>query len=284
MRARPVVIALLAAALAGCASSRQAQRSDVARVRLAVAQKLADDGDWAGALAAAQAACQAAPGDPDALTLRGIALRERGLLDEAQTDLDEALRLRPDSARAHSALAVVHERQRRWADAERHHRRALELEPHSGRYLNNLGYHLLARGDAREALPFLTQAVREEPTSARARNNLGFAYARTRDFTRAAQQFALGGSAAEAQSNLGLAYELDGNWAQADSHYREALRLDPAFQRAQDNLDRLAARRAAAPLPPPAPARAGEEPLGEQAAVPTAALAPDSLSSTRGTP
>lgn len=283
MRARPAVTVLLAAALAGCASSRQAQRSDVMRVRLAVAQKLADDGDWAAALAAAQAACQAAPGDPDALTLRGIALRERGLLDEAQTDLDEALRLRPDSARAHSALAVVHERQHRLADAEKHHRRALELDPHNARYLNNLGFHMLARGDARAAIAPLTEAVREDPTNARARNNLGFAYARTHDFTRAAQQFALGGSAAEGQSNLGLAYELDGNWAQADSHYREALRLDPAFRRALDNLDRLAARRASAPLPPPAPARAAEEPSGEQA-VPTAALVPDSRSSNRGTP
>lgn len=283
MRPSLLLAAGFAAMLVGCASTRQARQSDVARVRMAVAQKLADEGDWAGALEAVQAACQAAPGDPEALTLRGIVLRERGLLDEAQTDLDEAVRLRPGSARAHSALAVVCERQHRPADAESHHRRALELEPHSARYLNNLGYHLLARGDARAAIPFLVQAVREDPTSARARNNLGFAYGRTRDFTRAAQQFALGGSAAEAQSNLGLSYELDGNWAQADSHYREALRLDPSFRRAHENLDRLAARRVPAPPPATATPRSGGTPSGGPA-VPTASLAPGPRSSSRGTP
>jgi Flp pilus assembly protein TadD len=283
MRTRPVVAVLLVAALIGCASTRQTQRSDVARVRLALAQKFADEGDWAAALGAVQAACQAAPGDPEALTLRGIVLRERGLLDEAKTDLVEAVRLRPDSARAHSALAIVYERQHGTADAEVHHRRALELEPHNAHYLNNLGFHMLARGDARAAIAPLTQAVREDPTNARARNNLGFAYGRTHDFTRAAQQFALGGSAAEAQSNLGLVYELEGNWAQADSHYRDALRLDPSVRRAQQNLDRLAARRVPASAPAAAPTRSGDAPPATPAAA-TASLVPAPISSARGTP
>ena len=282
MNARPfLLLALaLAAALAGCASTRAAHEPDVARVRMAVAQKLADEGEWAGALEAAQAACQAAPEDPEALTLRGIVLRERGLLDEAQTDLLEVLRRRPDSARAHSALALVHERQHRPAEAELHHRRAVEIEPQNARYLNNLGYALLAHGDARGALPFLVRTVREAPTNARARNNLGFAYGRTGDFGRAAQQFALGGSAAEAQSNLGLAYELDGNRAQAAAHYREALRLDPSLRRAQENLDRLPAR---GPQVTPAAAAAAPSPVVALGA-PAASATPDPRPSRGGTP
>ncbi len=271
-------LAIGLAALVSCASTRAAHQPDVAKVRMAVAQKLADEGEWAAALEAAQAACQAAPEDPEALTLRGIVLRERGLFDEAQVDLTEALRRRPDSARAHSALALVQERQHRPAEAERHHRRAVELEPQNARYLNNLGYALLAHGDARGALPFLVRAVREDPTSARARNNLGFAYGRTGDFGRAAQQFALGGSAAETQSNLGLAYELDGNRAQASAHYREALRLDPSLRRAQQNLDRLAARNG--PASPPSTAAS---PAGAQGTT-TASAAPTPRSSNGGTP
>jgi len=243
--------------LAACATSKQAIRPEVARVRLALAQRLADRGEWAAALEAAEAACQAAPGDPGALILRGTILRERGLLDEAQTDLLEAVQHAPDSAPAHSSLAIVYERQHRPADAEKEHRRALELAPNEAHYMNNLGYALLLHGKAREAVPVLVMAVRAGPTNVRARNNLGFAYAVSGDFPRAAQQFEFAGSPAEAKCNLGVAYERTGNIAQALAHYREALRLDPELRRARENLDRVVARSAQVP-PARAPSQSPE--------------------------
>jgi Flp pilus assembly protein TadD len=115
----------------------------------------------------------------------------------------------------------------------------VQLEPKNAKYLNNLGYALLLRGDSRGAVGVLTDAVRAAPAGARARNNLGLAYARLGDFPRAARQFGLGGTPAEATNNLGFGYEVQGNRAQALEHYREAVRLDPSFQRARENLDRL---------------------------------------------
>jgi Flp pilus assembly protein TadD len=236
---RLVLLAVASAMLLACATGSSAKKDGVAHMRLALAQKLADRGDWAGALEAVEAACRSAPGDPEALTLRGIILRERGLLEEAEADLNEAVRRAPNSARAHSALALVHERQHRPADALEHHRRAVELAPKDARYLSNLGYAMLLHGDARKAIPILVEAVHADPTSRRARNNLGFAYARAGDFPRAAQQFAVAGTPAEAKNNLGLAFEVQGNRAQAAEHYRQALQLDPGLHRARENLDRL---------------------------------------------
>jgi Tfp pilus assembly protein PilF len=230
--------------LAGCATGTGATKPEMVRVRLGLAQQLVDRGEWAGALDAIEGARQSAPADPDVLTLRAVILREQGLLDESEGDLREALRVAPGSAHAHSALAVLYERQHKPQDAEGEHRRALELAPGNARYLNNLGYALLVHGKHREAMGVLLQAVRASPMSPRARNNLGFAYAATGDFARAGQQFAFAGSPSEAKFNLAVAYERTGNLAQAEDHYRAALRLDPGMRRAQEGLDRLAARRA----------------------------------------
>lgn len=237
--ATPSLLLLLAACAISGASAHQ---GELARVRLGLAQQLADRGEWTGALDALEAARRDAPGDPDVLTLRGICLREKGLVEEAEADLQEALRRVPDSARAHSALAVVYEREHKPQDAEREHRRAVELAPGDARYLNNLGYALLLHGNKREAVAVLLLAVRAAPMSARARNNLGFAYALSGDFSRAAQQFSFAGTPAEANLNLGVAYERTGNVAQALEHYRAALRLDPGLRLAQESVDRLAAR------------------------------------------
>jgi len=170
---------------------------------------------------------------------RGALLADRGLLDQAEADLKDAVRLAPELPAGHAALAVLYEQRHQPGDAEEEHRRAAQLAPRDARYLNNLGYALLVHGKPTEALPVLQQAAREEPMNRRVRNNLGFAWARTKDYTRAAHEFELGGTPAEAKNNLGFAYELAGNLAQARAHYEEALRLDPALTTATDNLSRV---------------------------------------------
>ncbi len=235
---RKIAFALGAALALSCAGPRQG--SGTVQVKLALARELSGRGQRDAAFELADEACRLAPRDGPARALRGALLAERGLLVEAEADLRDAVRLAPDLAEAHSGLAIVHERQGRLEEAEAGHRRALELAPGNGRYLNNLGYALLAHGKAAAALPVLLEAARVDPLGRRVRTNLGFAHAALGDWPRAARSFELGGTPAEAQNNLGLAYERAGNLAQAREHYAEAMRLDPQLAVARANLAHLA--------------------------------------------
>lgn len=236
-RSISILFAVVALALAACAT---APRPDVAGAQSALARELIVRRDWARAFAVADALCRAEPERAEGYVLRGIVYRDQNLLSEAEGDLEKAVRLDSKSARAHSALAVLHEAQARPEKALEHHRRAADIEAENPQYLNNLGFSLFAHGRAREAIEVLQRAIRGAPADPRIRNNLGFAYAAAGDLTRAAEQFAFGGTAAEAKVNLGWAYERRGALAQAFDLYVEALRLDPGGAVARKNLTRVA--------------------------------------------
>lgn len=231
------VASLLLLAFAACAHRAAPNVNGAQR---ALARELVSRGDWARAFSVADALCRASPRDPEGFLLRGVVYRERNLPVEAEGDLKEAIRLDDRSARAHSALAILFDAQRRADEAVEHHRRAADLEPTSAQYLNNLGFSLFVHGRAREAIEFLQRAVRSAPADARIRNNLGFTYAAMGDMTRAAEQFAYGGTPAEAKTNLGWAYERRGALAQAFELYVDALRMDPGAGPARKNLARVA--------------------------------------------
>jgi Flp pilus assembly protein TadD len=250
--------AVVLAFLCACA---HAKRDPVSDARRALARQLVDRGDARAALPVVDALCREHPGDAGALALRGIVYRDLGLVEEADRDLRAAIVRDGNGAEAHSALAVLYDRQRRHDEAALHHARAVELDPDEPRYLNNLGFSLFARGKAREAIAAYERGLRLAPADARLRNNLGFAYAVTGDFTRAAQSFAMGGRPAEASNNLGVAYELKGMLARAFERYAEAVRLDPALATARSNLA-AAAEALGRPVPadlPATPVASGQE-------------------------
>jgi Flp pilus assembly protein TadD len=232
-----VASAIAALTLAGCA---RGPRPDVIGAQRSLATELIRQRDFARAFSVADALCRSSPREPDGYLLRGIVYREQALLEEAKGDLEEAVRLAPKSARAHSALAILHDAMASSEDALEHHRRAVELQPNDPQFLNNLGFSLFAHGKAREATETLQRAVRAAPADPRIRNNLGFALAANGDLTRAAEQFAFGGTPADAKTNLGWAYERRGALVQAFELYVEALRLDPASASARKNLNRVA--------------------------------------------
>ena len=212
----------------------------VARKRLA--RELISRGEWANAFAHAEELRRQRPDDAEVLTLRGIILRERKLLDDAEADLRAAIAAEPGRAEAHAALAVLLDSSARGAEAEPHHRRATALDQTNASYLNNLGFSLLVRRKTKEALAVLQKSARLDPTNPRLRTNLGFAYAAAGDMPRAAREFAIGTKPADAKNNLGFAYESRGDLQNAYQLYSEALELDPASRRARSNLDHVATR------------------------------------------
>jgi Flp pilus assembly protein TadD len=181
------------------------------------------------------AATKPKPDDAEVLTLRGIVYRERGLYADAETDLKAALGSMPNSPETHAALGILYDVQLR-QDAEAQHREAVRLAPNNAAYLNNLGFSLYLRQHFKEAIAEYEKAARLAPLSHRVRTNLGFACAATGDLRRAAREFRMGGSEAEAANNLGFAYERRGELSNAYDMYLAALRIDPAAGKARSNL------------------------------------------------
>src|SRR5262245_36733046 len=278
MRWRPRMLAMVPIGLAvavaqlggGCAASKAAERSSdegfVARQKLA--RELVSRADWGRAFAMLDELHREHPDDAEVLTLRGIVYREKGLFGDAEADLKEAIKLTPGSAEAHAALGIVYDVQMR-PEAEVEHREAVRLAPKNPAYLNNLGFSLYLRQHFKEAVSVYESAARLAPLSRRVRTNLGFACAALGDLRRAAREFQMGGSEAEAKNNLGFAYERRGDMANAYDLYVEALRLDPKIERARSNLVH-AALVLGRPVPPaaaaPAPASAANTESGEAAA------------------
>lgn len=241
MRRSLAPLVLLAGCLlvTGCASTQKAQAGSGRQVRLSMGQQMGARGDWTGAFQVADGLTREDPEDEAAWVLRGKALRRQEMNAEAESDLRRALQLAPEDAEAHAELGVLLERTGRPRDAMAQHEEARRLAPGNPRYLNNLAFAFVIRGKGREAVPLLEEALRAEPGSPILRNNLGFALASTGDFSRAAEQFRLGGDKAQGKVNLGFAYERSGNLAQAYESYLAAVRLSPADERARRNLEHV---------------------------------------------
>jgi Flp pilus assembly protein TadD len=250
MRCR-IAVGVVSVALltVGCASVQKTEGESSRRVRLAMADQLAQRGDWAGAFQIVDALTREDPTDATALLLRAKTLRKREMGAEAEADLRRVLQMAPQEPEAHAELGVLCENAARPQEALEQHKEAQRLSPGDPRYMNNLAFALLIRGRAKDAIPLLEEALRAVPSSPRLRNNMGFALASTGEFSRAAEQFRLGGTPPQAKNNLGFAYERDGNLAQAYQLYLEAARLDPADGRIRSNLEHVA-RETGREMPP----------------------------------
>ena len=103
----------------------------------------------------------------------GIALVALGRLEPSIAAYREALRLKPDYARARINLAVALIAARRWPEAAAECRRVLEQDPNSAEAHNNLGLALGAQGSVIEATVAFKRALELKPDLIEALNNQG---------------------------------------------------------------------------------------------------------------
>ena len=180
--------------------------------------------------------------------LRGTIYRERGMFPESEADLARRSSSTA-SPEAHAALGILYDVTFRPALGEPQHRAAVKLAPDTPSYHNNLGFSLFLRGKYKEAIAQYEKAAGLDPTRRRVRTNMGFAFAATGDLRRAAHEFEMGGTPADAKNNLGFAYERRGDLARAYDLYLEATKLDPKSTHARSNLVH-AAQVLGRPVPP----------------------------------
>jgi len=255
-------LCLAALAAVACAGPTRTGDPAARSVRQGLAEQAAANGDWPTVYRTADALVVEDREDDAARQLRARSLRHMGMAMEAEADLRQILAREPSRAEAHGELGVVLDLQGRSSEALAEHQEAHRLSPWDARWLNNLAFTLILRGKPKDAIPMLEEALRTEPTSARLRNNLGFALAASGDFSRAAQQFRLAGSEAQAANNLAFAYERGSNLPQAFDLYLHATKLDPAQPRARANLEHVAAQLGRSPPAEALPRIPQPEPKG----------------------
>ncbi len=176
---------------------------------------------------------------------RGAEALRAGLLDEALTWLEDAVRIDPELVSAWVNLGVVQRRSGRVEEAEASYRRALEIEPQSGSALANLALLLRMKGrtDESEELLRLAAAARtRNPFTYVALGDLSLRYDRLEEAERFYNQARrLGPDEAAPAAALGEVLFRRGERRAAERLLRRAQRLQPDGGQRIDRLARLLA-------------------------------------------
>jgi Flp pilus assembly protein TadD len=131
--------------------------------RLLLAELLESQGELEAALAELTLALRAGSDRFLLLVHRGSLLARTGKPAEAESDLREAIRQRPQDPAGHAELGIALLRRGRAADAARAFQEALRLAPDDPELLFQLGEALQGKGDLEDALETLGRAAARAP-------------------------------------------------------------------------------------------------------------------------
>ncbi len=216
--------------------------------------------DWRDGLTLWRKNVQTLPSSAQARYKLGMAYLDRGRLAQAEEQLREAVRLRPDFSVAVSALGKVLADQGRMAEAEPVFRTALgqerrhdesfrfgsrQLKHWKAVHLMDLGIAHLHLGRLPEAEQEFRAALALNPRLSEARIQLAILLLQTRRVAEAEQELRRVLHRDEdplAYNTLGVLYATQGKPAAAEQAFRDALRLRPALRQPRENLIRLYVR------------------------------------------
>ena len=190
--------------------------------------------------------------------LEWIRYNQSAVLPTGRTDEAAAAIAPPRRREASSARLAVAESfltQGQFKRAIDQYQQALAAGPLSADALNHLGYALLQEGRAAEAEQFLRLSVAAQTSNAAAYSNLGNALQQLGRLEESFSVYRLalaapgGAQQPETHNDFGVALARAGRMDEAIVQFREAVRLDPSYTAARDNLTkavRATARLAAA--------------------------------------
>ncbi len=180
----------------------------------------------------------------------GDALLESGRVNEAIGYLTEALRLRPNFAAAHNNIGVAFNRRNEIDKAIAHCARAVQIAPERADTHYNLGIALMRKGRLNDAIGCWLETVRLDPDNHRARNNLGTAFYQQGRIDLAIAHWKeaarLNPDDPMVHNNLGEVLAAQGRLDEAITEYREVLRIDPGHASARRRLDAALTKRSKA--------------------------------------
>jgi tetratricopeptide (TPR) repeat protein len=161
------------------------------------------------------------------------------------------LDINPQSEDLHYNLGIAYARAENTAKAEFHYKEALRILPDYPEAHYNFGNLLLRLGRLEEAESHFTEATKILPEYALAYNGLGILRQRQNKADEAQSLFEKAirckSNYWQARFNLANSYLAQGKTEQATAELQETLRLNPSFEAAQRELDKLQSR--LGPLP-----------------------------------
>jgi tetratricopeptide (TPR) repeat protein len=170
----------------------------------------------------------------------GIALKEQGRTEEAIKHYLQALRLKPDYAKAHSNLGAAYDNSGMYKEAIESYKKAIRINPDYAKAHYNLGIAYDNSGMYKEAIEAFKKAIRINPYYAEAHSNLGIAYDNSGMYKEAIEAFKkairINPDYAKAHYNLGNAYDNSGMYTEAIEAFKKAIRIDPDYADAHYNL------------------------------------------------
>jgi len=119
----------------------------------------------------------------------GTTLGKEGKLDDAITDLQQAVALNPNFTKARTNLGLALLRKGRTDEALEQVQMALRINPNYAEAQNTMGGILFQKGQIEQAIPYFQKALEISPNYAHARFNLGVALAQKGQTDEAVAQF-----------------------------------------------------------------------------------------------
>jgi Flp pilus assembly protein TadD len=142
----------------------------------------------------------------------GTFLLSRGQNNDAISQFQAAIRLRPDDAESFNNLGIALRNENQTGEAENQFQNAVRFDPDNAEARHNLGNVLLDQGKTDEAILQFRETISLKPDDATARNNLGIALAAKGQLDEAIRQFQevlrLQPGDTETRTNLAHALEL----------------------------------------------------------------------------
>ena len=170
----------------------------------------------------------------------GLLLAESGRETEAIEHYQAALKINPDFVGAQNNLAVALAESGDYAQAVAHLQRAVELDPSSPGLWLNLGKFLKAAGRTDEAIECYRQAAKRFPSELSPLRHLAHLLAETGQAAGAIavyeQALRLAPNDANLRLELGNVFATQTNYAAAADNYRQALQTEPANPSLHYNL------------------------------------------------
>jgi len=191
-------------------------------------------GDLDGALADYNQAIKLDPHNIDALSHRALAERDKGDWDGALADFNTVLNLAPDNAEAYSNRGYVKQTKGDLDGALADYTEALSLKPTSAQAFYNVGLIKVRRGDIDGGMEAFNKAIDLNPKLARAYFSRGNAKNSEGDLDGAIADFTQSLSIPDSTNgmaafNRGAARQTRGDAAGALADYSQAITADPNF-------------------------------------------------------
>src|SRR5712664_938806 len=190
-----------------------------------------ETGDAQNALREAKAALEQNTNDPVAHMNAGLALRDMRSFDAAKSQMEQAIRSKPDYEPAYANLGILLDDLRDHDGAIAQYKKALTLKPDDINARYNLGIAYGGKGDYISAIREYREVKRRDPNRLDARQNLSAALMKddpAAAITELRELAALAPDFPICHQCLGSALQTTGRLQEAEKEYRIAVELDPA--------------------------------------------------------